>query len=229
MSTAWARERPPRCSSSSTSSNDGRVAAVRVADREHPLEVAGDEVAAQQRLAGPHPVAVAPQGVDLAVVGQEAVGWASGQDGNVLVENRECTSARPLSKRGSDRSGKNSPSWCAGEHALVDEGARRQRREVHAVDLVLDALAQAERQPVERRTSSALGAGSPAAAGRRPARPGRSAAWPARAEAPRQSGSTGTSRQPRTPQALLAGQLARRDAAPGGVVVVGGQEHHPAA
>ena len=38
-------------------------------------------------------------------------GWASGQLGNVLVENREWTSARPLSTRSSDSSGKNSRSW----------------------------------------------------------------------------------------------------------------------
>ena len=41
------------------------------ADRVEPLEVPGDEVAVQQRLAGPHPVAVAHHGVDLAVVGDE--------------------------------------------------------------------------------------------------------------------------------------------------------------
>jgi hypothetical protein len=32
-------------------------------------------------------------------------GWASGQDGNVLVEKRLCTRARALSKRSSVRSG----------------------------------------------------------------------------------------------------------------------------
>jgi hypothetical protein len=35
-------------------------------------------------------------------------GWASGHDGNVLVENRECTSNSALSTRGSPRSSKNS-------------------------------------------------------------------------------------------------------------------------
>ena len=38
-------------------------------------------------------------------------GWDSGQDGNVLVENREWTSAIALSTRGSVRSGKNETSW----------------------------------------------------------------------------------------------------------------------
>jgi hypothetical protein len=38
-------------------------------------------------------------------------GWASGQDGNVLVLNRLCTRASALVARGSARSGKNVPSW----------------------------------------------------------------------------------------------------------------------
>ncbi len=37
-------------------------------------------------------------------------GWASGQDGNVLVEKREWTSASSLAYRGSDRSVKNGSS-----------------------------------------------------------------------------------------------------------------------
>jgi hypothetical protein len=40
-------------------------------------------------------------------------GCASGQDGNVLVENRECTSASADANRGSARSGKNGPSCTA--------------------------------------------------------------------------------------------------------------------
>ena len=38
-------------------------------------------------------------------------GWASGQDGNVLVEKRECTSAIAEANRSSVRSGKNAGSW----------------------------------------------------------------------------------------------------------------------
>jgi hypothetical protein len=38
-------------------------------------------------------------------------GWASGQLGNVFVENREWTRASALANRGSDRSGKNGCSW----------------------------------------------------------------------------------------------------------------------
>ena len=53
--------------------------------------------AGEQRLPGPHPVAVAGQGVDLAVVGQVAVGVGQRPRlGKVLVEKREWTRARPL-------------------------------------------------------------------------------------------------------------------------------------
>ncbi len=38
-------------------------------------------------------------------------GWASGHDGNVLVEKRLCTNASADAKRSSWRSGKNDPSW----------------------------------------------------------------------------------------------------------------------
>ena len=51
----------------------GRVAGARRDDREDPLQVAGQQVAGEQILAGPHPVAVALQGVDLAVVGEVPV------------------------------------------------------------------------------------------------------------------------------------------------------------
>ncbi len=37
-------------------------------------------------------------------------GWASGHEGNVLVEKRLCTSASSVAKRRSDRSGKNGSS-----------------------------------------------------------------------------------------------------------------------
>ena len=38
-------------------------------------------------------------------------GWASGQDGNVFVENLECTKAIADSTSGFDKSGKKSSSW----------------------------------------------------------------------------------------------------------------------
>ena len=50
-----------------------RVAGTRRADGEQPLQVAGDQITSEKGLAGPHPVAVAFDGVDLAVVRDVAI------------------------------------------------------------------------------------------------------------------------------------------------------------
>ena len=52
----------------------GRVGARLRQDRVHFLQLVAEHVALERAVAGSHPVAVAPQGVDLAVVGQVAVG-----------------------------------------------------------------------------------------------------------------------------------------------------------
>ena len=52
----------------------GRVRAVGVDDRQGLLDVVAEQLAFEERLAGVHPVDVAAQGVDLAVMGQEVVG-----------------------------------------------------------------------------------------------------------------------------------------------------------
>jgi hypothetical protein len=75
-------------------------------DRDDLVEVAPEQRGGELRLARPHPVLVAHERVDLAVVGDHAVGWLSSQLGNVFVENRECTSAMPDANAGSCRSGK---------------------------------------------------------------------------------------------------------------------------
>ena len=61
----------------------GRVRRARGADRERPGQVAGDQLGGQHRLAGAHPVAVAADGVDLAVVRDvaERVGQRPGREG----------------------------------------------------------------------------------------------------------------------------------------------------
>ena len=79
-------------------------------------------------------------------------GWASGHDGNVLVENRLCTSASADRHALVAQVGEERRQLRRGEHALVDEGPRRQRREERALlgrQLVLDALAGDEHQAVE--------------------------------------------------------------------------------
>ena len=214
MSTAWGRLPPAEVQQLEHLVEGGRVAALGVADREQPLEVARDQVALEQRLTGPHPVAVAPQGVDLAVVGQVPVrDGPAATTGRCWSRSGECTSARPLSKRSVGQVGVEIAQLVAGEHALVDEGAGRQRREVDAVHLVLDALAQAEGEPVDAEgVDRPVGRGG---AGRRSARrPATAPAWPAGRCRPGPSGSTGTSRQADDGQALLVGQLLDPTAAP---------------
>ncbi len=128
-----------------------RVARARRADREQPLQVARDQVAGQLALAGPHPVAVALHGVDLAVVGDQPVGVGQrpGREGvgrEPRVDQGQLGLVRAVGQVREERL-----QLAGGEHALVDQRARRQRREV-------------ERRPRAR----------PACAGRRPAGPARS-------------------------------------------------------
>ncbi len=59
-------------------------------------------------------------------------GWASGQDGKVFVENREWTMASSVREPAVGQVREERLELAGGEHALVDEGARRQRREVDA-------------------------------------------------------------------------------------------------
>ncbi len=71
ISTACGRLRPPRCSSSSTSSKDAESLAASVQIGNSRLQIAGQQVGLEQRLASAHPVAVALDRVDLAVVRDE--------------------------------------------------------------------------------------------------------------------------------------------------------------
>ena len=79
-------------------------------------------------------------------------GCASGHDGKVLVEKRLCTSASADSMRSIAQVGEELAELRRGEHALVDQRAARQRREVDrlvARDLVLAALAGDEQLAVQ--------------------------------------------------------------------------------
>ena len=140
----------------------GRIAGVLVQDREEPFDPpavrgVGDELAGQHRLAGAHPVAVAPDGVDLAVVrhvpvrvsqwpGRERVGGEPG------VHQRQ---RRAVPRVGQVRV--EGPELRRGQHALVDDGPGGQAGEVHP-GLVLCPLAQAERHPLEFHAALAQGA-----------------------------------------------------------------------
>ena len=130
ISTACGSSRPPRCSSSSTSSNDAESDASGVQIGESRLMSPGIFALASiasracMRLRLPRTVLISP------LWATNRNGWASGQDGKVLVEKRLCTIAMALTQRSSRRSAKNCGSWTVVEHALVGDGAAGQRREV---------------------------------------------------------------------------------------------------
>ncbi|SIN14221.1 Uncharacterised protein [Mycobacteroides abscessus subsp. abscessus] len=98
-------ERPESISSSATSSKD--------CESEAPTEQIGNsssglrpssgdfswDCRARIQLRLPLTVLISP------LCAMVRKGWASGQEGKVLVENRECTIARRVVNRGSDRSG----------------------------------------------------------------------------------------------------------------------------
>ena len=106
ISTACGRLRPPRCSSSSTSSKDAESEASGVQIGESRdrspgiLALASMASRACMRLRLPRTVLISP------LCATKRNGWASGQDGNVFVENRLCTIAIALMQRSSRRSGK---------------------------------------------------------------------------------------------------------------------------
>ena len=135
-------------------------------DREGTLETR-DQRGRHQRLAGTHPVAVALHGVDLAVVGEVAVRVRERPrrervGGEAAVHQRQ-RGLDPLVGEIGEELGE----LRRGEHALVDEGAARQRREVdHLVagartvelrELVLAALAHHEEHAVELDAGGAAG------------------------------------------------------------------------
>ncbi len=127
----------------------GRVAGAGGADREDPLEVAWQEVALEERLARPHPVAVALHRVDLAVVADVAVRVGQGprreRVGREARVHQGHRRVHPLVLEVREELRE----LVGDEHALVDEGARREARDVAAAvdepaDGVLDPLAQHE-------------------------------------------------------------------------------------
>ena len=152
MSTAWCSGRPPRCSSSSASSNRAVSDAPGV-QIGNACSRPGRVLAGGHRLAGAHPVLVALHRVDLAVVGdvpvrvserprREGVGREPGVDEQQRaldpVVGQVAEELTQLRRR---------------EHPLVDDRSRRQRREVHLLRaglvLVLDPLASDIGAPIE--------------------------------------------------------------------------------
>ncbi len=125
-----------------------RVGRAGRADGEAALEVARDQVGLEQGLAGPHPVAVALDGVDLAVVRDHAEGVRQlpareGVGREAAVHQRQGALGAPVGQVGEHLG-----ELRGGQHALVDRGAGAQGREVD-VGLVAGALAQGVHPAVE--------------------------------------------------------------------------------
>ncbi len=112
ISTECGSERPPRWSSSRTSSKEAESEASGVQTGKirssfslpNSSEASWDSRARIQ-LRLPLTVLISP------LCATKRYGWASGQLGKVLVENREWTSAMAVAKRRSERSGKKGSSW----------------------------------------------------------------------------------------------------------------------
>ena len=126
----------------------GRVARAAGDDRQHGRQVA-EQLGLELGLPGAHPVAVALHGVDLAVVRDHAerLGQRPGGEGVrrvARVHQRETRRETLVGEVRIERFELESR-----DHALVDEGARTQRREVR-LELPLGPLAQPERLAVER-------------------------------------------------------------------------------
>ena len=106
ISTEWGRLRPPRWSSSSTSSNDAESEApwVTIGNSRSRSPGIRSEVSSASRariqLRLPITVLISP------LWAMNRNGWDSGQLGKVFVEKREWTTAIELSTRSSTRSGK---------------------------------------------------------------------------------------------------------------------------
>ena len=170
-----------------------RVAGRLVQDRQQPVEPAParvrlDQVGGQHRLAGAHPVAVAPDGVDLAVVRDEPerVGQRPGRErvrGEPGVDERQRGAEPGVRQVRVERL-----QLERGQHSLVDDrGADRLAR--YAPVSASRALAQAVRPPVQVRSRARQARRRTAATSR---------GMTARALVPHRAGSCGTSRQPST-------------------------------
>jgi hypothetical protein len=111
INTACGRLRPARCNNSSTSSKlaESDASGVQVGNSRRMLPGSNGEASNASRAAIqfrlPRIVLISP------LCAMNRYGWASGHDGNVFVEKRECTNAIAEATRASDRSGKYVRNW----------------------------------------------------------------------------------------------------------------------
>ena len=182
------------------------------------------QVGVEQRLAGPHPVLVALHGVDLAVVGDVPV--RVGERPRRERVGGEAASARARAPTRAARRagrGRTSPSWSGDEHALVDEGAGREAREVHAVAVAAPSSCSMRLRTTKHRRSRSM---PDSAAARRPRRrtAGGTTARRRRPAGRSSSRRSGTSRQPRTCRPSSAAIFSMPRAAAASASASAGQE-----
>ncbi len=139
----------------------GRVAAGLVQDGQQPLHAAPvrgarEQVAGQHGLAGPHPVPVPPDRVDLPVVRDVAVrvGQRPGREGVGGKPRVDQGQGRDVAGVGEIRVER--LQLGRGQHALVADGPRGQRDHV-AVGLVFHSLAQAVRATIQGQAAFTIG------------------------------------------------------------------------
>jgi hypothetical protein len=136
-----------------------RIAAALADDRQDLLQIVAEQVRAQQTFPRAHPVDVAAQGVDLAVVRDIAVGVRQRPrrervGAEALVDQRQ----RRLDV-GIEQIGERARDLIGNQHPFVDQRLRRQARDVERVPpgqrqpirFVLDALADDIQLPLEGR------------------------------------------------------------------------------
>ena len=221
-----------------------RVAEVAGGHREDPVQAqlgrrpggAVEQLGGELRLAGPHPVPVALDGVDLAVVRDEPerVGQRparEGVGGEPAVHQRDRRLVALVAQVGEELR-----QLVGGQHALVGDRPGRQRGDVERAAGVdrgpLGPLAQHEGRAApagSRRWATTLPPKAVASARAAMVSATNSCAksgMTARAVGPRSapSGSTGTSRQPRTVRPSSSASLATSSIAGGALGLVGRQE-----
>ena len=113
----------------------GGVAHPLGAHREQPLQVAGEVGRVQQGFSGPHPVAVALHGVDLAVVGDEPVGVGQRPRRERVGGEPGVDHGQGAGHSGVAQIGVELAELGGGEHPLVDDGPVGQAGEVAVGEL----------------------------------------------------------------------------------------------
>ncbi len=203
----------------------GGVARPRRHDGKDALDRPGQKSALEKRLARLHPVPVAPDGVDLSVVGDEAEGVSERPGGEGVGREAGVDEAKACLETGVGQVPEDASQLARGQHPFVDEGPRGERGEVEAGELVLGPLAEHEEQPLEvERIPRPFSPG--AAEGARNTCSNRGAT--ARAPAPARPSSTGIRRQASTRRPSVAARCSKAAFVRAASVSSRRQEGHPA-